>query len=117
VSPSGLNLSGARIVPLKDNAQISQVRPLCRARPWLDPSTKQWITVHGWRSVFRTFCQTSRWDREVVEIAMGHRFHGAVESRYARSDLLAERRELLDAWARYLDTPVAGAEIIPLLRA
>ena len=32
---------------------------------------------------------------------MGHRFHGAVESRYARGDLLDERRELLTAWARY----------------
>ena len=32
---------------------------------------------------------------------MGHRFHGAVESRYARGDLLESRRELLDEWARY----------------
>jgi integrase len=117
VSPSGFIFSDAGSEPFNDTALISLVRRMCRARPWLDPSSKQWITVHGWRSVFRTFCQTSRWDREVVEIAMGHRFHGAVESRYARSDLFAERRELLDAWARYLDTPVAGAEIIPLLRA
>jgi hypothetical protein len=48
---------------------------------------------------------------------MGHRFHGAVESRYARGDLLDERRKLLNDWARYLDTPVADAEIIPLRRA
>jgi hypothetical protein len=74
------------------------------------------------RSTFRTWSQATprdreRWDREVVEIAMGHRFHGAVESRYARGDLLDERRGLIEAWARYVDTPVAGAEIIPLLRA
>ena len=66
---------------------------------------------------FALGARTTRRDREVVEIAMGHRFHGAVESRYARGDLLDERRELLDAWARYLDTPPAGAEIIPLRRA
>ena len=36
---------------------------------------------------------------------------------YARGDLLDERRELIDAWSRYLDTPPAGAEIIPLRRA
>ena len=57
-------------------------------------------------SSFAPGAKLNRCDREVVEIAMGHRFHGAVESRYARGDLLAERRELLDAWARYLDTPL-----------
>ena len=56
-------------------------------------------------------------DREVVEISMGHRFHGAVESRYARGDLLDERRQLLETWACYLDTPPASAAIIPLRRA
>jgi hypothetical protein len=49
---------------------------------------------------------------------MGHRFHGAVESSYARGDLLDERRKLINDWARFLDTPPpAGAEIIPLRRA
>ena len=101
VSASAFIFSDASDEPLNDTTLISLVRRMCRARPWLDPSSKQWITVHGWRSVFRTWCQTNRCDREVVEIAMGHRFHGAVESRYARGDLLESRRELLDEWARY----------------
>ena len=42
-----------------------------------------------------------RQDREVVEIAMGHRFHGAVEASYVRGDLLNERRELLNEWGSY----------------
>jgi integrase len=111
-------------VPLSEAALISLLRRMCRVRPWLDPVSKQWITAHGFRACFRTWCQRPRrehehrrWDREVVEIAMGHRFHGAVESRYARGDLLDERRELIDAWSRYLDTPPAGAEIIPMRRA
>jgi integrase len=99
---------------LNDMALISLLRRMCRVRPWLDPASKQWITTHGFRSTFRTWCQDTRRDREVVEIAMGHRFHGAVESRYARGDLLSERRELLDAWAHYLDTPPVSAAIIPL---
>jgi integrase len=103
--------------PLSDMALIALMARMCRAHPWLDPTSKRWVTTHGFRSTFRTWCQDTRRDREVVEIAMGHRFHGAVESRYARGDLLSERRELLDAWARYLETPVASAEIIPLLRA
>jgi integrase len=101
--------------PLSDMALPSLLRRMCRAQPWLEPISKRRITTHGFRSTFRTWCQTARRDREVVEIARGHRFHGAVESRYARGDLLDERRKLIDAWACYLDTPPpASAEIIPL---
>ena len=121
-SSSPFIFSDAGDEPLGDMALIALLRRMCRARPWLDPTWDRWITTHGFRSTFRTWCQKprrdrERWDREVVEIAMGHRFHGAVESSYARGDLLDERRELLDEWARYLDTPPAGAEIIPLRRA
>jgi integrase len=102
--------------PLSESALLSLLHRMCRVRPWLDldPSSKRWITPHGFRSTFRVWCQNSRFDREVVEIAMGHRFHGAVESRYARGDLLSERRKLMDDWARFLDTPPIKAEIIPL---
>jgi integrase len=103
--------------PLGDMTLISLLRRMCRARPWLEPISKRWITAHGFRSTFRTWCQRSdreRWDREVVEIAMGHRFHGAVEASYARDDLLDERRKLIESWARYLNTPPASAKIIPL---
>jgi integrase len=100
--------------PLNDMALVTLLRRMCRVRPWLDPTSNRWVTTHGFRSTFRTWCQDTRRDREVVEIAMGHRFHGAVESRYARGDLLRERTLLLHDWARYLDTPPAGAEIIPL---
>jgi integrase len=100
--------------PLSESALLSLLRRMCRVRPWLDPSSKRWITTHGFRSTFRTWCQDTRSDREVVEIAMGHRFHGAVESRYARGDLLSERRKLMDDWARFLDPPPVSAEIIPL---
>ena len=86
---------------MNDMALISLLRRMCRVRPWLDPTSKRWVTTHGFRSTFRTWCQDTRRDREVVEIAMGHRFHGAVESRYARGDLLSERRELLNEWASY----------------
>jgi integrase len=122
VSSSPFIFSSAGDTPLSDMALIMLLRRMCRMRPWLDPISKRRITAHGFRSTFRSWCQKriatgSRWDREVVEIAMGHRFHGAVESAYARHDLLDERRELIDAWTRYLDAPPSGAEIIPMRRA
>ena len=96
---------------------IHLVRRMNRARPWLEPISQKMIVTHGFRSTFRTWCQNSRRDREVAEIAMGHKFHGAVESAYARGDFLDERRQLLNDWARYLEAPPARAEIIPLRRA
>jgi integrase len=103
--------------PLNDMALVTLLRRMCRVRPWLDPTSKRWITTHGFRSTFRTWCQDTRRDREVVEIAMGHRFHGAVERRYARGDLLGERTILPQDWACHLDTPPADAKIIPMRRA
>jgi integrase len=128
VSSSAFIFSDGGDEPRSETALISLLRRMCRVRPWLDPTSKRWITTHGFRSSFRTWCQKprrdrdgererERWDREVVEISMGHRFHGVVEGRYARDDLLDERRNLLDAWASYLDTPPAGAKIIPYRRA
>jgi integrase len=113
-SPSAFIFNAVGDEPLNDMALIALLSRMCRARPWLDPTSKRWITTHGFRSTFRTWCQANRCDREVVEISMGHRFHGAVESRYARGDLLDERCKLINDWARYLDTPPASAEIIPL---
>jgi integrase len=100
-SASAFIFEAAGDKPLNDTALVSLVRRMCRGRQWIDPSSKKPITTHGFRSSFRTWCQMYRRDREVVEIAMGHRFHGAVESRYARGDLLNERRELLNEWASY----------------
>jgi len=48
-------------------------------------------------------------------LALGHKFHGAVERRYLRDELLNERRALMDRWAHHC----AGqsGEVIPLRRA
>jgi integrase len=100
-----------------DMTLINFLRRMNRARAWHDPVSKKRISVHGFRSTFRTWCQNSRHDREVTELAMGHRFHGAVESAYARGDLLDERRALLNDWSNYLDAPPAGANIIAMRRA
>ena len=50
---------------------------------------------------FVHWAQFHRRDREISELVLGHRFYGQVERAYARGDLLNERRQLLDDWARY----------------
>lgn len=61
------------------------------------------VTVHGFRTSFRTWTQErTAFPREICEAALAHLVGDEVERAYARSDLLEKRRELMDAWADYL---------------
>ena len=62
---------------------------------------------HGFRSSFRDWA-SERTDhpREVVEAALGHVVRNQTEAAYARSDLFARRRRLMEDWMRYLERPV-----------
>ena len=73
------------------------------------------ITTHGFRTTFRTWAADSaRAPREVAELSLAHVTGSQVERAYQRSDLLEQRRELLDAWAGYLRQ--AGGNVIKLHR-
>jgi integrase len=60
------------------------------------------VTVHGFRSAFRTWAeeQTS-YPRSVTEAALAHANADKVEAAYQRSDLFERRRELMRAWADF----------------
>ena len=64
---------------------------------------------HGFRSSFRDWCADTGKPREVAEAALAHTV-GGVEGAYFRSDLFARRRQVMDAWARYLTG--AGAKVV-----
>jgi integrase len=75
------------------------------------------ITIHGFRSAFRSWAaeQTS-FAAEVAELALAHQVGSALERAYQRSDLFARRVELAAAWGSFCvgDAP---AEVVPLRRA
>ena len=56
-------------------------------------------TVHGMRSTFRSWAQTARVDRDLAELSIAHVVGAQVEQAYARSDLLEQRRPVMQAWA------------------
>lgn len=59
---------------------------------------------HGFRSSFRDWAsEETDHPREVIEAALAHVVRNRVEAAYARSDLFARRRRLMDDWAAYLD--------------
>jgi integrase len=100
--------------PISELKLIALTRALRRTGDWLDPDNGRPFTIHGLRASFRTWTFATRQDREVSELALGHKFHGAVERRYLRDELLEERRVLMDRWARHCSGRVA--EVIPLRR-
>jgi integrase len=59
-------------------------------------------TTHGFRSSFRDWCgNETHFPRELAEHALAHVIGDRAEQAYRRSDALARRRELMDAWANY----------------
>ena len=59
---------------------------------------------HGFRSSFRDWAaEETDHPREVIEAALAHAVGNKVEAAYARSDLFARRRRLMDDWAAYLN--------------
>ena len=58
---------------------------------------------HGFRSSFRDWAaEQTNHPREVIEAALAHVVQNRVEAAYARSDLFARRRALMNDWAEYL---------------
>ncbi|MPZ31435.1 MAG: DUF4102 domain-containing protein [Rhodospirillales bacterium] len=74
------------------------------------------VTPHGFRSTFRTWAgeQTS-FPREIAEAALAHTQDDKTEAAYLRTDYLQKRRDLMTAWANFIEG--RGADVRPLRRA
>lgn len=61
-------------------------------------------TAHGFRSSFRDWAgNETHFPRELAEHALAHVIGDKAEQAYRRSDALARRRELMEAWASYCE--------------
>jgi integrase len=62
---------------------------------------------HGFRSSFRDWSgEVASFPRDVAEMALAHVIQNKVEAAYRRGDLFDKRRDMMQAWACYLDGPV-----------
>ena len=59
-------------------------------------------TMHGMRSTFRDWCTQNGVNEIVAEKSLMHSTGNEVVSAYQRSDLLEERREVMQKWADLL---------------
>ena len=61
------------------------------------------VTVHGFRSTFRVWtAEVTNTKREVAEMSLSHKVGSDVERAYARSDLLDQRRLLMERWSGFV---------------
>jgi integrase len=72
------------------------------------------ITAHGFRSTFRDWAaERTNFPREVVEMALAHTIENKVEAAYRRGDLFEKRRQLMEAWARFVKRRSHGRTFEP----
>jgi integrase len=102
--------------PSRDAKGRARALSVMGFKPLLNRMEREGFTVHGFRSAFRDWCsESARAPREVAEAALSHATGDAVERAYARSDLIAQRRELMEAWGRFV-TGKTG-DVVQLVRA
>lgn len=59
-------------------------------------------TAHGFRSSFRDWCSEKGYSRDLAERSLAHTIKDKVEAAYHRTDLLEQRRELMNTWETFV---------------
>jgi hypothetical protein len=73
------------------------------------------VTAHGFRSAFADWRgDATTFPNEFAEAALAYTIGDKVEAAYRRSDALERRRELMDAWSRFIDGENQEAKIVHL---
>lgn len=68
-------------------------------------------TAHGFRSSFRDWASEHSYARDLAERALAHTVANAVEAAYHRTDLMEQRRPMMEAWADWVDRAVEGSVV------
>lgn len=87
------------------NPKTKQRLDLCTPRKALKDNLDSPVTMHGCRSTFRDWCAEKGIDRILAEKALMHATGNEVEQAYQRSDLLEQRREVMQRWSDFLLDP------------
>ena len=69
-------------------------------------------TGHGFRATASTILNEQGWRPDVIERQLAHMERNKVRAAYHRSEYLAERRQMMQHWADFLDGLDAGANVV-----
>lgn len=107
------------VFPGRDQSPLSNMAMLVLLKrmragdeKWLDDEGRP-IVIHGFRASFRTWAEEAvSFPHHTIEEAMGHVVGSYVERAYRRTDVLEQRRKLMNAWAQHCE-PKQGENVIP----
>lgn len=71
-------------------------------------------TAHGFRSSFRDWASENGYSRDLAEKALSHTIANKVEAAYHRTDLLDQRRPMMEAWAAHVCGTVVISNVVPI---
>jgi len=75
-------------------------------------------TAHGFRAMARTLLvEQLNVSPDIVEAQLAHGKSGPLGSAYDRAEFMEQRRQMMQAWADYLDKLRDGADVIPFKAA
>jgi integrase len=72
---------------------------------------KSEMTGHGFRSMASTILHEQGWPHEAIERQLAHAERNAVSAAYNYAEHLPKRREMMQAWADYLEALKSGAKV------
>ncbi len=81
--------------PISDNGLLKALRNL--------GYEKDEITVHGFRATASTLLNGMNFNPDVIEAQLAHKEEDRVRAAYNRNEYLDQRRQMMQAWADYLD--------------
>ena len=78
----------------------------------------RFATAHGMRATFRNWASENGYPQEAAERALSHQVRNAVQWSYDRSDLLDQRRIMMQAWSDFVcNRGAENTKIVPLRQA
>jgi integrase len=75
---------------------------ICKAVRGMGYTSEQ-MTAHGFRTLASTNLNEQGWNRDVIELSLAHVERDRVRAAYNHAERLPERREMMQAWADWLD--------------
>ncbi|EII4874562.1 tyrosine-type recombinase/integrase [Escherichia coli] len=67
----------------------------------------RFAVAHGFRSSFRDWCSEQHYPHDLAERALAHTIRNKSEAVYHRTDLLNERRPMMQAWGDYVMSAIS----------
>lgn len=71
------------------------------------------MTGHGFRTLAASALEEIGYRREVIDRQLAHKERNKIQAAYFRAEFIKERKELLQAWADYIDSLRTG-KVIPI---